>query len=322
MDLISLPPYDITSDILKLIEKIGIEIGILNISALQRQQVELRKENKIRTIHASLAIEGNTLSLEAVTDIMEGKKIIGPSKDIKEVKNAIEVYKDLRLWNGLSEASILKAHELLMTGLLPDAGKWRKGGVAVYKEEGITHIAPPANRVESLMNNLFHFINTNDHPWLIKACVFHYELEFIHPFSDGNGRMGRLWQQVLLMQDHLIFEYLPVEEIIKRYQLEYYEVLNACDKEANSTKFIEFSLNKILIALREMPRNSHFKMHVNDRIIMAKEKFNKKQFSRKEYAQLFGISSATASRDLLKGVQTGSLSKEGDKALTRYKYSH
>lgn len=314
------PSYAITSTILKQIESIGREIGKLEFSLMQTSQVRLRKENKLKTIHYSLGIEGNTLSLDEVRSIVEGKVVIGPSKDIREVKNAIEVYRELKVWDALSESSLLKAHKILMEGLVPDNGQWRRGGGGVYKGEIVTDIAPPASQVASLMVSLFEFINTADLPYLIKACVFHYEFEFIHPFSDGNGRMGRLWQQLFLMKHHPLFEYISVEEIIARYQLEYYETFEICDKEGSSTKFIEWSLDKILITLQEMPRGQTLKVSPSERIEMAADKFKQRKFSRKEYAEIFSISTATASRDLLYGVENGKLVKEGDKALSRYHY--
>lgn len=305
---------------LQLVEKIGKELGVLAVSGLQREDIRLRKEGKVRTIQSSLAIEGNTLTLEEVSSIVEGKRIVGPKKDVEEVKNAIQVYKDLGKWNGLSKESLLKAHKLLMKGLMEDNGQWRKGGVGVYKGDIVTHVAPPAGMVDELMDDLFRFMKEDDIPWLIKACVFHYELEFIHPFSDGNGRMGRLWQQILLMRDSLVFEYLAVEEIIRKYQKEYYGVLMECDKEANSTKFIEFSLDKILIALEGIPRKIKGTGSHQDRMTEGRSRFSGKWFGRKEYAGFFGISSATASRDLARGLKSKQLIKEGDKATAKYWY--
>lgn len=320
MKATKIPPYSITSIILEKIEAIGKELGSLEVSLIPSNEIQLRKENKIRTIQSSLAIEGNTLSLEDVSSLLEGKRVIGPNKDILEVKNAIKVYKNLNKWNGLDINSFLSAHEQLMHQLIPDKGKWRTAGVGLYKGDKLKHMAPPASRVENLMHNLFAYINADKSPWLIKACVFHYELEFIHPFSDGNGRMGRLWQQILLMRNNSIFEFIPVEEIIKRHQMEYYDVLSLCDSEANSTAFIEFSLDKIHIALKEMPRGQPKIMLPIDRLNAAKDKLSQPSFTRKEYAEIFGISTATASRDLLKGIQKGKLLKTGDKATAKYVY--
>lgn len=314
------PPYTISSYILKKIEEIGKELGSLETSMIPSKKIQLRKENTIKTIQSSLSIEGNSLNLEEVRSLSEGNTIIGPPKDILEVKNALKVYKNLSAWNGLRLESFLKAHEQLMKGLISDNGKWRSGGIGIYKGNEVRHMGPPANRIESLMSNLFEFINNDQDPWLIKACVFHYELEFIHPFSDGNGRMGRLWQQILLMRDTPFFEFIPVEEIIKKHQNEYYDVLGICDAEANSTQFLEFSLDKILIALKTIPKNKNVNLGPMERLQIAKEQFAKRQFSRKEYAEIFKIATATASRDLSTGVKTGKLLKEGDKSTTTYKY--
>ena len=176
---------------------------------------------------------------------------------------------------------------MLMEGLIEGNGQWRKRGLESIRTIIVTHVASPAERLGELMAHLFEFIEKEDTPFLIKACIFHYELEFIHPFSDGNGRMGRLWQQVLLMRDSLVFEYVPVEEIIRRYQKEYHGVLMECDKDANSTKFIEFSLDKILVALREMPRRTNMSMKRPERIAVGREVFEGKWFRRKEYAEVF-----------------------------------
>jgi len=314
------PPYRITSVILKQVEAIGRELGLLEFSGFKQGQVQLRRENKVRSIQSSLAIEGNTLSIDEVLTIFNGQKPAGPKKDILETENAVTVYKDLLIWDGLSKDSFLKAHNGLMNNLVADAGTWRKKGVAVYKGDQVSHMAPPAHRVESLMDNLFDYLKEDNGPWLIKACVFHYELEFIHPFSDGNGRMGRLWQQILLMRDEPLFEYVPVESIIKRYQAEYYETLRACDEAADATRFIEFSLEKILIALTEMPKRVSAKLGYEDRIAKAKKQFGQNKFSRKQNNDLFEISTATASRDLKMGVDHGILDKEGNKSTSRYWY--
>jgi len=245
------PPFQITPLILDLSNQITHELTILAGAKLRSTPIMLRRENKIKTIQASLAIEGNTLTVEQVSDVFEGKIVVGPVKDIQEVRNAIAVYNLLTDLDPLSLADFKNAHNLLMRDLVEQRGSWRSGGVAVFKGQKVAHMAPPAHMVPSLMKELFSFITENqESSWIIKACVFHYELEFIHPFVDGNGRMGRLWQQLLLMKEDSVFEFVSVETIIKNNQAYYYEALAACDKAADSTLFIEFCLAHILSALQ------------------------------------------------------------------------
>ena len=241
----------------------------------------------------------------------------------REVKNAIEIYKDLSRFDPLVSEHLLQAHNILMSGLVKSSGSWRSGGVGIFKGKEIAHLPPPAKRVPHLMEDLFCFLREDkDISWLLKACIFHYELEFIHPFDDGNGRIGRLWQQLILMKEDPIFEYLPVEELIKKHQDEYYNVLGECDNAGESTKFIEFSLTQIREALREY--NAFATTSTTDassRLEYASKRMNKVWFSRKEYLQLHkNISSATASRDLIFGIEQKILEKRGDKNQARYKF--
>jgi Fic family protein len=246
------PPYTITPLILTLSQNIARELGALSGVQWDRVPVKLRRANTIKTIHASLAIEGNTLGIDQITHLFEGKRVIGPKEDIIEVNNAIEVYSLLSEWDPLSRQECLRAHELLMKNLISDNGSWREKGVGVFKGSEIAHMAPPAKRVPLLMSDLFNFIGESSQiPWLLKACIFHYEFEFIHPFSDGNGRMGRLWQQLLLMKEDPVFQYISVETLIREHQMAYYEILEQCDRAGNSTAFIEFCLDKIWTTLVE-----------------------------------------------------------------------
>lgn len=245
------PPFQITPPILDLSDQITHELTILAGAKLRSTPIALRRENKIKTIQSSLAIEGNTLTIEQVSDIFEGKIVVGPVKDIQEVRNAIAVYDMLTDLDPLSINDFKQAHSLLMRDLIKQNGIWRSAGVAVFKGQEVAHMAPPASIVPLLMEQLFSFIAEDQTTsWVIKACVFHYELEFIHPFVDGNGRMGRLWQQLLLMKEDSVFEFVSVETIIKNNQYSYYEALAACDKAADSTLFIEFCLTHILSALQ------------------------------------------------------------------------
>lgn len=246
------PPFEITSKIIELISNISEKIGEINYLQNNPYHIKLRKENRIKTIHSSLAIENNSLSLKQITAIIEGKHVLGNPNEIKEVKNSIQAYDLLLSLNPYNEKDLLKAHKLMMQDLVERNGKYRTDGVGIFDGEKVVHLAPPADRVPELMFDLFEWIKTSDvHP-LIKSCVFHYEFEFIHPFQDGNGRMGRLWQTVILKEWKEIFAWLPVETLIKENQKEYYNVLGTSDSEANSTKFIEFMLSLILNTIEEI----------------------------------------------------------------------
>ena len=317
------PPFHLTPAILKRSQEIFRELGILAGSKLDISPIKLRKLNNIKTIQASLAIEGNTLNLDQVTHVFEGKKVIGPQKDIREVQNAIEVYNNLTRFNPISSNDFLEAHNILMKNLTPSAGKWRVGEVGIFKGKEITHLPPPAKRVLNLMVDLFEFLEKDsDTTWLLKACIFHYELEFIHPFADGNGRMGRLWQQLILMKADPVFEYITVEELIKENQEMYYEVLSECDKSGDFTKFIEFSLVQILKALQNYSQTSPLSVKdVDSRLNYAALKVEKEWFSRRDYLMLHkNISSATASRDLYHGVEQSILAKKGEKNQALYRF--
>ena len=246
------PPFEITSKIIELISNISEKIGEINYLQNNPYHIRLRKENRIKTIHSSLAIENNSLSLKQITAIIEGKHVLGNPNEIKEVKNSIQAYDLLLTLNPYNEKDLLKAHKLMMQGLVDRNGKYRKDGVGIFDGEKVVHLAPPANRVPELMFDLFEWLKISDvHP-LIKSCVFHYEFEFIHPFQDGNGRMGRLWQTVILKEWKEIFAWLPVETLIKENQKEYYNALGVSDSNANSTKFIEFMLSLILNTIEEI----------------------------------------------------------------------
>ena len=246
------PPFEITSKIIELISNISEKIGEINSLQNSRYHIQLRKENRIKTIHSSLAIENNSLSIEQITAIIDGKRVLGNPNEIKEVKNSIQAYDLLLSLNPCSEKDLLKAHKLMMQDLINISGKYRTDGVGIFDGEKVVHLAPPADRVPKLMADLFKWLKTSDvHP-LIKSCVFHYEFEFIHPFQDGNGRMGRLWQTVILKDWKEVFAWLPVETLIKENQKEYYKVLGVSDSAANSTKFIEFMLSLILATIEEI----------------------------------------------------------------------
>lgn len=316
------PPFSISPAALKNIALIERLLG--NVDSLEhpRPKPQLRKANRVRTIQGSLAIEGNTLDLDQVTALVEGKRIIGKKSEIREVLNAIQVYDQLSTFHPGSERSLLKAHQLMMSGLVENAGRWRRGGVGIMKGSAIAHVAPPAARVPGLMKALLGFIKTDESHPLIKAAVFHYEMEFIHPFSDGNGRVGRFWHSLLLYHYHPVFEFTPVESLIKERQQEYYRVLAACDGAGHSTAFVEFALEVVQQALSDLVTNIEPETATTEsRLLRAREQLGRNLFTRKDYLRLHkSISTATASRDLKEGVKAGMLVKTGERALTVYRY--
>lgn len=313
------PPYSINAKIIQLIADISQQMGEVNGSMLVKQAPELRKKNRIRTIQASLAIEGNTLSIEQVTAIIENKRVLGPLKDIKEVNNAIEVYNRMESLKPNSEKSFLSAHKTLMQGLVPHPGQYRKSGVGIVKGNQVAHLAPPAKNVPFLMKNLFLYLKDSEDHVLIKSCVFHYEMEFIHPFTDGNGRMGRLWQTLLLLKAFPVFDFLPFETIISKNQKAYYKALANSDKQGESTLFIEFMLTSINHALDELLKERTGPLTSDDRMLIFLST-DVQEFSRKDYLQFFkSISTATASRDLNKAAAEKNILKTGDKNKTLYK---
>ena len=317
------PPYKITTRILELIASISEKIGEINAAYLFKPPTELRKKNRIKTIQSSLEIEGNSLSLDQVTAIIDNKRIIAPEKDIVEVKNAIKAYENLKNYNSTSLTSFCSAHETLMHGLIENPGKIRTKSVGIVKGPIITHIAPPGDIVKSLVKDLFDYLKKEKDLILIKSCVFHYEIEFIHPFMDGNGRMGRLWQTVILRQYSPVFEFLPIESLIKTKQYEYYRILAESDNKGDSTGFIEFMLQIINESLEELLTNQNVNLTSQDRISIFKEQIKNSSFNRQDYMRQFkDISTATASRDLKLAVDEDILDKSGDKRTTLYKFKN
>ena len=315
------PPYKITTRILELIASISEKIGEVNAAYLFKPPTELRKKNRIKTIHSSLEIEGNSLSLDQVTAIIDNKRIIAPEKDIVEVKNAIKAYENLNSFKSTSLTSFCSAHETLMHGLVENPGKIRTKSVGIIKGATITHIAPPGDIVKSLVKDLFDYLKKGKDLILIKSCVFHYEIEFIHPFMDGNGRMGRFWQTVILRQYSPVFEFLPIESLIKARQSEYYRILGESDNKGDSTGFIEFMLQIINESLEELLTNQNVNLTSQDRISIFKDKIKNSSFNRQDYMRQFkDISASTASRDLKLAVDDDILEKSGDKRTTLYKF--
>lgn len=245
------PPFQLTPEILRLVAEICERVGRWSATADQVLTPQLRRENRIRTIQASLAIENNTLSVEQVTAVLAGKRVFGLPREIQEVRNAFAAYEAMPGWSPASPADLLDAHSVLMTGLVDEAGRFRTGGVGICRGEQLVHRAPPASRVTKLMEDLLGWLGTTDiHP-LIASCIFHYELEFIHPFSDGNGRMGRLWQTLALSRWQPMMAFLPVESLIRERQADYYQALADADQASNATPFVRFMLGALLDAMAE-----------------------------------------------------------------------
>ena len=245
-----IPPFTVSSKAINLIAEISSTIERYAIRMEQSDSLRLRKANRIKTIHSSLAIEGNNLTENQVRDIINGKNVVAPLKEIQEVKNAIATYELYPTLNPFSVEDLLKAHGVMMQALTGDAGRFRAGGVGVFSEKGCVHMAQPADRVPMLVNDLFEWLTESTDHLLIRSCVFHYEFEFIHPFSDGNGRMGRLWQSLILGRLHPLFEHLPVENMVYANQQAYYDAITESSRVANSCPFIDFMLNEILNALK------------------------------------------------------------------------
>ena len=244
------PPFHMTDRITNLTADICEQLGQIKILSNGKFSPYLRKENRIRTIHSSLAIEHNSLSLEQVTAIIDGKRILGNPVEIKEVKNAYTTYEMMLTLDPFSVDDLLKAHEAMMKELISENGRFRSGGVGVFNGKALVHMAPPANMVPGQIQDLFSWYKASEiHP-LIRSAIFHYEFEFIHPFADGNGRVGRMWHSLLLGRWNEIFYWLPVEDLIRSRQEEYYKALGKSDRDADSSAFVEFLLQVILDTLQ------------------------------------------------------------------------
>jgi Fic family protein len=246
-----IPPFKVSAEAINLIAEISAQIERYAIRLEQEDGLRLRKVNRIKTIHSSLAIEGNTLTEDEVRDIVDGKNVVAPIRQIQEVKNAIKTYELYPTLDAFKEKDLLKAHGVMMEALVDDAGYYRRGGVGVFGEKGLVHLAPPADRVPMLMGDLFNWLKHSKDHLLIRSCVFHFEFEFIHPFIDGNGRMGRLWQSLILGKLHPLFEHLPVENMVYANQQQYYDAITASSNAGQSGPFIDFMLNEIYKTLKE-----------------------------------------------------------------------
>ena len=240
------PPYTITPAIVNLVAEIGETIGRLAVLTDQARSLRLRRINRIRTIRGSLGIEGNTLSEAQITAILKGRRVIAPPREVQEVKNALAAYDRFDTWKPGVEKDLLAAHRILMSGLIDEAGLYRHGGAGVMVGQQVIHMASPADRVPHLMADLFGWLTVTDAHPLIASSVFHYEFEFIHPFADGNGRMGRLWQSLILARWNPLFAHIPVESLIFENQGEYYHAIQESTQKTDSAPFIAFMLRMIL----------------------------------------------------------------------------
>lgn len=307
------PPFEITTAILDDIAEIAELVGHVNALQDLSANPTLRRTNRIRTIYSSLAIEQNTLSLEQVTAVLNGKRVIAPPKDIAEVKNAYEIYEMMESLNPYSVDDLLSAHGVMTRGLVDESGCFRSGPVGVVDKQGnILHFGTLPDYVPGLVMELLNWVRKSDFHMLIKSCVFHYELELIHPFADGNGRIGRLWHTLLLTQWKPMFAWLPVESIIHDRQDEYYRAINHSNNEAESTVFIEFMLSAMKEALMEavQVRNTENMSREDQRWYQIK-RFLKKNgtITNADVREMFRVSSSTANRILAKMTDDGKIQK-------------
>lgn len=308
------PPFHITNAILEEMAEIAELVGQVNAAQGLSTNPTLRRTNRIRTIYSSLAIEQNTLSLEQVTAVLNGKHIIAPVKDIIEVKNAYEIYEMMDRLNPYDIEDLLNAHALMTRGLVEESGCFRSGPVGVVDKQGnILHFGALPDYVPGLVAELMNWVHDSDFHMLIKSCVFHYELELIHPFADGNGRIGRLWHTLLLTQWKPMFAWLPVESIIHDRQNDYYAAINQSNYEGESTAFIIFMLSAIKEALMEAVQvTSSSQNMTNEELRWYKiERFLNKNGSitNADVRDLFQVSPATANRILSKFTVDGKIEK-------------
>lgn len=263
-----IPPYEITDEMLELVSEIMENLGKLSGVNKLEKLPRLRRVSRIKSIHSSLAIENNTLTFEQVTDVINGKRVLAPQKDIEEVHNAFNAYEKLSEINPYSIDDLLKIYGIMMNGLVKEAGRLRSGQVGVYNQDGkVVHLAPPADFVPQQLEQLFDWVKNSNANMLIKSSVFHYEFEFIHPFNDGNGRTGRLWQTALLASWKPIFAWIPIESIIKDNQENYYNAITLSTSQGKSNIFIEFMLDVINKAIKDIMTDTrnHYN-HINNQI--------------------------------------------------------
>ena len=313
-----IPPFTMTDEITNLVIEIAEITGAMTASEQLSKNPKLRRVNRVRSIHSSLAIEQNSLTKDQVSDIIDGKRVLGPPQDIREVQNAYEAYEIMTKLNPYSVKDLLKAHKIMMGGLVKEAGVFRSKGVGVYAGEQLIHAGTPANYVPDLIGQLFDWLKkSNLHP-LIKGCIFHYEFEFIHPFVDGNGRIGRLWHTLILAKWQEFFLWIPIETIIHERQDGYYKALNASNVVSESTIFVQFMLLLIRDLLKELSHNG----------VMNKEKtLDEKLFdllkedghqSAAGLAEILGSSPRTVQRALKRLMSDGKIEHVGSNRFGHY----
>ena len=305
------PPFTMTDEITNLVIEIAELTGAMTVSEQLSKNPKLRRENRIKSIHSSLAIEQNALTVDQVSDIIDGKRVLGPPQDIKEAKNAYEAYEAMAELNPYSIDDLLKAHKIMMEGLTKDAGTFRSKNVGVYAGDQLIHAGTPANYVPELMGQLFEWLMTSKlHP-LVKSCIFHYEFEFIHPFSDGNGRTGRLWHTLILAKWQEFYLWIPIETMIHERQQDYYKMLNASNTAGESTVFVQFMLESIRDLLLELSQNNHASIEKTlDEKLIDLLKINGKR-SAAELSTEVGLSARTVQRALRKLMESGQIEHIG-----------
>ena len=316
-----IPPFSVSAEAINLIAQISAQIERYAIRLEQNDGLRLRKANRIKTIHSSLAIEGNKLTEGQVSDIIDGKNVVAPLRDIQEVKNAIATYDLYDSLDAFSVDDLLKAHGVMMQALTNEAGRFRRGGVGVFGETGCVHIAPPADRVPYLVKDLFGWLRNSTYHLLIRSCVFHYEFEFIHPFIDGNGRMGRLWQSLILGKLHPLFQFLPVENMVHANQQAYYDAIGESSRIGNSAPFIDFMLREILHTLKQhqgdvldvgtnVGTNVGINIRENERKLLSIIAHSP-QATAREMADILGVTSRQCERVLATMKQKGLIARIG-----------
>lgn len=321
------PPFKITNEILNFIYEIGELVGKISAEKEFEKNLTLRRENRIKTIYSSLAIEQNTLTLEQVTDVINGKRVLAPLKDIKEVQNAYEIYERIDELDENSVKDLLLAHKIMTSELIKESGRFRSKNAGVYQGDKLIHMGTLPEYIPELINNLFLWLkNSKEHP-LIKAAVFHYEFEFIHPFQDGNGRIGRLWHSLILSKWKKLFAWLPVESLVQKYQKEYYITINNSNRDGESTEFILFMLRIINETLIELVENKKMTDKVTDKVtdknrerikLVIKYLSQNNSINNKEAQNLLDISESAAKRFLNKLVKENILEAVGEYKARKY----
>jgi len=321
------PPFKITNEILNFIYEIGELVGKISAEKEFEKNLTLRRKNRIKTIYSSLAIEQNTLTLEQVTDVINGKRVLAPLKDIKEVQNAYEIYERIDELDENSVKDLLLAHKIMTSELIKESGRFRSKNAGVYQGDKLIHMGTLPEYIPELINNLFLWLkNSKEHP-LIKAAVFHYEFEFIHPFQDGNGRIGRLWHSLILSKWKKLFAWLPVESLVQKYQKEYYIAINNSNRNGESTEFILFMLRIINETLIELIETEKMTDKLTGKMTDKNEERTKlvikylnqnNSINNKDAKNLLDISEATARRFLNKLVKENILEAVGEYKARKY----